>query len=477
MCRGTRCRPIDPPVHLNGGNLALNDAHQHSTRTAATAPLTPSLSTTPQSSAKRRAFLTRSLATRTISFVDSEVERLTKEYTFLKKVQPSTSIAKLDRSELVLGERLGEGGFSQVYAVASICLDDNECKCDIRQLGVRSTLQKSANESYARYVLKHLRPDWSSSPQKQQRAAFHEAAADLVLEAQFLARMDHPNIIQLCGWAAGGTSCFGKGSHDAYFLLLDRLDETLSNRINTWRREHDAEIRSNGSDAIHRYEEKLDLASQLASALVYLHERRIVYRDLKADNVGLINGNQVQLFDFGLARELPPSSFEIFDTKKQAQELFRMSGVGTRRYCAPEVVLGHAYNLQADVYSMAIVVHEMMSHNKPFGVIGPESHRVLVADGGQRPAMPHSWPTSLQKLLRRGWAASLQDRPTMTIFRQELQKLKVKDEPKCEHKRSLKSGGRIFRRISKDRFPCSIGMLSKLIRKCEESDGCCSGVC
>jgi serine/threonine protein kinase len=441
---------------------------------------------------KRRAsFLTHSLATRTVSFVESQVEQLTSECNFLKQVSPNIDIVQLDRSEVFLGELLGEGGFSQVHSVATIHLhshrddssDNTNYNYNAHQLQVRAKIQESANTGSSRYVLKHLRPDLCSSPsatqhqQQQQRFAFHAAAADLVLEAQFLSRMGHhPYIVKLRGWATGGTGCFGRGLHDAYFLLLDHLDETLTHRIIAWRQELE-EKEEVSTVIIHRYDEKLDLAIQLACALEYLHENRIVYRDLKADNVGLINnGTTVQLFDFGLARELPPSRLDntanttttttTTSHHHPANELFQMSGVGTRRYCAPEVVLGEGYNLQVDVYSLTVVLYEMMSHTKAFGMMGPESHRVLVAEGGQRPAILPTWPSSLQTLFRCGWATQSQDRPTMKVYHQDLQKIKAEWKNKYSNRNRM---------MDKWLFHCSHHVLPNLLpRWCRDKESCCS---
>ncbi|KAL3907649.1 MAG: hypothetical protein SGILL_008785 [Bacillariaceae sp.] len=293
---------------------------------------------------------------------------------------------------------------------------DEELSCmnlGAEQLQVRKTLQGSTDSSL--YAIKHLRKDLFATSHEK-RSAFRSAAADLVLEAQFLSRIDHPNIIKLRGWAVGGTTCFASGQHDSYFLVLDRLEMTLANRIEEWKREQ-----GQPQDAIHAMEEKLDILIQLASVLEYLHERRIVYRDLKVDNVGLTHDKStVQLFDLGLARELPPC---CENENKSQDELFRMSGVGTRRYCAPEVVLGERYNLQVDVYSLTLVLYEMMLHTKPFEVMGPESHRVLVAEGGQRPPLPSSLPVELQDLMDSGWATMPSDRPIMKDFLQRLEKI------------------------------------------------------
>ena len=66
---------------------------------------------------RQKLFLQRSLASRTISFVETEIESLTSKCHFLKENTITCKIAKLERSEIVVGELLGEGGFSQVHTV------------------------------------------------------------------------------------------------------------------------------------------------------------------------------------------------------------------------------------------------------------------------------------------------------------------------------------------------------------------------
>jgi len=158
------------------------------------------------------------------------------------------------------------------------------------------------------------------------------------------------------------------------------------------------------------FQEKLDIANQIASALEYLHERDIIYRDLKPDNIGLKNllGGRyiVQLFDFGLCREIPESS-------PMEDKVFHMSGVGTRRYMSPEVFLGRHYNLKADVYSWAVVFHSMITLQRPFEMHDAEMHKLLVCQEGVRPTIFKEWPWQIQQLMRQGWAAQASERPSM----------------------------------------------------------------
>jgi serine/threonine protein kinase len=94
------------------------------------------------------------------------------------------------------------------------------------------------------------------------------------------------------------------------------------------------------------------------------------------------------LFDFGLSRELPKRKGQSHrDKDLEDEETFHMSGVGTQRYMAPEIISTRRYNLRADVYSWSMVVLEIMTLNKPFLEYNPEEHALNVAKFGERPRL------------------------------------------------------------------------------------------
>jgi serine/threonine protein kinase len=179
-----------------------------------------------------------------------------------------------------------------------------------------------------RFACKNLKQKLMSQPDN-----FRLAAAEMACEAHMLASFDHPHILKIRGWAYNGIASFEEGYHNSFFLLLDQLDETLDNRITRWQAEEEQRQRiilttpSVGYDEHYHqniYVEKLRILLGIGSALEYLHERGVIFRDLKPNNIGFFNGNQVQLFDFGLSRELP---------QLNTNQKFEMSGkVGTLRY-------------------------------------------------------------------------------------------------------------------------------------------------
>jgi protein kinase A len=95
--------------------------------------------------------------------------------------------------------------------------------------------------------------------------------------------------------------------------------------------------------------------AEIVLALEALHKRNIIYRDLKAENILLTQSGHVKLIDFGFSKQL-----------KDIQKDRVMTNCGTRTYTAPEVMMGGKYNYKADIWSLGILICELVGGFTPF---------------------------------------------------------------------------------------------------------------
>jgi serine/threonine protein kinase len=185
------------------------------------------------------------------------------------------------------------------------------------------------------------------------------------------------------------------------------------------------------------FDQQLDIITSIASALSYLHSMHIIYRDLKPNNIGFSQDGRVQLFDFGLSRELPSPVMT---------EPFEMSGkVGTLRYMACEVATYQPYTVSADVYSWAMVAYETLTLQKPFQGWTRDMHSQLVCGQHVRPDVRlltvnnDTTMLEIQPYIVAGWHAVPSRRPSMSVIAQHLQQLKALQQHHHHHHQPLLS--------------------------------------
>lgn len=197
------------------------------------------------------------------------------------------------------------------------------------------------------------------------------------------------------------------------FLILSRIRSTLEQLLVRWRDQRGLgvyealSLDKAGTQKL--WLERMILLSRLADAIQYLHSKRIIFRDVKPENVGVDDNGVVKLFDFGLARQIKQQD----EDRSPQKGLYRLTGsTGTPRYMAPEVHDGYPYGYTVDVYSHAIVMHQVLSLKTPFAQVPSSEFEFAVYGMKVRPPLDKSWPVRLQETMEKMWHADPRERPT-----------------------------------------------------------------
>jgi serine/threonine-protein kinase len=215
-------------------------------------------------------------------------------------------------------------------------------------------------------AVKVIKPWWAEDP------AWAETFAR---ETRLLARVSDPGIVQIYD--------VGHAREGLYYVAEYVDGESLATRL----------LRGPVSPR-----EACDIAEQLSRALARAHAKRVVHRDIKPANVLISNTGQVKLGDFGVARLAEGSTGGTADAV-----------VGTPRYMAPEQARGLKTGPASDVYSVGIVLYEMLAGAPPFTGRGAVE-LALSHLHDPPPQLPDGTPGALVKIVGRALAKDPADR-------------------------------------------------------------------
>jgi serine/threonine protein kinase len=207
-------------------------------------------------------------------------------------------------------------------------------------------------------------------------------------EALSASALNHPNILTV----------YEFGVHDGLHYIATELveGETLRDMIRR------------GPIAL---DSALDIAAQIAAALDAAHAAGIVHRDIKPENVMVRPDGYVKVLDFGIAKLLE-SSAAAADSNTLTLQTMPGVLVGTVGYMAPEQVRGLPADHRADVWSFAVVLHEMLTGRSPFA--GATSSDIIAAILERTPptlvAAGITAPAELERIIARALAKERDDR-------------------------------------------------------------------
>jgi tetratricopeptide (TPR) repeat protein len=188
-------------------------------------------------------------------------------------------------------------------------------------------LARRADDQFDKTVAIKVLP--STLPAADERRRFLE-------ERQILAGLEHPAIARLLD---GGVSPAGQ----PYFVLEYVQGSTIDDHADRA-----------------RLDQVLDVYLQICGAVAHAHGRLIIHCDIKPANVLVTVGGEVKLLDFGVAR--------MMSEPKERGRFGTLHTPVTRNYAAPELLAGRAVDTRADVYSLGVLLHRLLTGHQPYSL-------------------------------------------------------------------------------------------------------------
>ena len=199
-------------------------------------------------------------------------------------------------------------------------------------------------------------------------------------EAQAAANLSHPNIVPVFDWGEDGGT---------YFIVMEYVDgRPLSSILRT-------------AGPLHP-DRAAEIAADVAAALSYAHRHGVIHRDVKPGNVLITEEGTVKVTDFGIARAV------------NTEESLTQTGavMGTATYFSPEQAEGLGVDGRSDIYSLGVVLYEMVAGRPPF--LGDTPVAVASKHVREHPPLPRqinaAIPVGLEAVIMKCMAKSPDDR-------------------------------------------------------------------
>ncbi|HEY3739460.1 MAG TPA: protein kinase [Bryobacteraceae bacterium] len=180
-------------------------------------------------------------------------------------------------------------------------------------------------------------------------------------ERQILASLEHPNIARLLD---GGATRDGLP-----YLIMEFIDGVPPLEFCE---QHSLTI-----------PQRLAMFRQVCAAVHYAHQRMVIHRDLKPGNILVTSDGNPKLLDFGIAKVLTPDP--ISNAEAATETGMQMM---TARYSSPEQVRGEPVTTASDVYSLGVILYELLTGQSPYREVNRPAHELLTAVCNEEPPRP-----------------------------------------------------------------------------------------
>ncbi len=212
-------------------------------------------------------------------------------------------------------------------------------------------LAERTDEAYTKQVaIKLIHPGlWSA-----------EAVGRFRSERQVLADLEHPAIARLID---GGST-----DGEQPYLVMEYVDGLP---IDRWCEERQLDVTA-----------RLRLFLDVCEAVLYAHQNLVIHRDLKPGNIFVDQSGRVKLLDFGIAKVLSESDAVEGDIHTLSAALF------TPRYASPEQLAGARITTASDIYSLGVLLYELLSGSSPYDLQGKTPTQVAHIIANEMPSLP-----------------------------------------------------------------------------------------
>lgn len=267
-------------------------------------------------------------------------------------------------------------------------LDDRYEQLELIGSGGMSVVYKSLDRKLNRYdAIKILKDDLIADDESRER---------FLAESRAIAMLSHPNIVSI--YDVGHSDDVGDAIEYIVMELIDGI--TLKQYI-----------KKRGQL---NWKESLHFSAQIAKALAHAHEKGIIHRDIKPQNIMLLKDGTIKVADFGIAA--------LQNSMEDSDE-----ALGSVHYMAPEQSKGAAADARSDIYSLGVVMYEMLTGQYPYTGETPEEIAIKHINGN--PVRPRklnkSIPVRLEKIILKAMSSDLQTRyQTAEEMVQDLEKFR-----------------------------------------------------